>query len=202
MHLTAGTSQQRSHKVIINSKISKQFWLVFLWTKRKKQPSSALLQVSAAAGVVLGELQPRIPHPGSSQEVLGGTTARAGWDPTPDAACPLRTHTALKWKAGSVRQRLYWLFTGEVFSITVIHELLTSWYEFFCLCSVLPLHDFTTIKEIITMRILANNKKWDLMGNLFSSNYSLHYKTSPRPGFNLISSVQQKQRFIQMLHCF
>lgn len=36
--------------------------------------------------------------------------------------------------------------------------------EMFCLCSVLPLHDFTTIKEIITMRVLANNKKMGFNG--------------------------------------
>lgn len=31
----------------------------------------------------------------------------------------------------------------------------------FCLCSALPLHDFTTTKEIIIMHILANNKKME-----------------------------------------
>lgn len=68
---------------------------------------------------------------------LVGLTAQAGWDPRPDAACPLCTRPAPKWKAGSVRQRLCWLFTGKVGFITVIYELLASWYRdvLFMLCS-------------------------------------------------------------------
>lgn len=51
-------------------------------------------------------------------------------------------------------------------------ELLTSWCRDVLLCSVLPLHDFTTKKEIITMHILANNEKVRINGK--SVPFTLH----------------------------
>lgn len=75
---------------------------------------------------------------------LGVLTAQAGQDSTPDAACPLHTHTAPKGKAGSVWQRFCWLFTGEVVfiycQIWIIDFLIQrcSAYALFFLCMTIP----------------------------------------------------------------
>lgn len=55
--------------------------------------------------------------------------------------------------------------------------------EMFCLCSVLPLHDYPTIKEIITMCILANHKKKKKMG--FNGKFGL---------FKLFPSLQTQSK--------